>query len=192
MVDPAAIHQYTHGDYLRLEEDANVKHEFLAGEIYAMAGGTPEHAVLAVNLSTLLNLGLRERPCRVFSSDLRVRVIATGLTTYPDVSVVCGRIELDPEDRNTVTNPLLLVEVTSSSSENYDRGAKLGHYQQIASVREILVVSHREPQVEAHRRGEDGSWTVETRRSGESLRLSSVGVDLAVDEVYRNALDPAG
>lgn len=101
--------------YLELEEVSPVKHEFLAGQLWAMAGGTPDHAAISVNVSTLLSTTLRGRPCRVYSSDLRVRVPATGLGTYPDVTVVCGKPEFDSEDRKqrTVTNPRVIVEVLS-------------------------------------------------------------------------------
>jgi Uma2 family endonuclease len=192
MVEPAAIHHYTYQDYLRLEADANVKHEFLAGEIYAMAGGTPEHAAIAMNVGTLLNLQLRGRPCRVFSSDLRVRVLETGLATYPDVSVVCGRLERDPEDANTVTNPTLLVEITSPSSEEHDRGPKLAHYQQIPALREIVVVSHRQRRVEVHHRDDSGTWSIRALGPGEVAALASIGCELPVDEVYRDELASTG
>jgi Uma2 family endonuclease len=192
MVQPIPNHHYTYRDYLRLEADANVKHEFLAGEIYAMAGGTPEHAAIAMNVGTALNLQLRGRPCRVFSSDLRVRVLATGLTTYPDVSVVCGQLERDPEDRNTAINPTLLVEVTSPSSEDYDRGAKLAHYQQIPALREIVVVSHRERRIEVHRRDDSGAWSDQALGPGEVAALASVSCELPVDEVYRDELLSTG
>jgi Uma2 family endonuclease len=190
--ESTTMHQYTYHEYLRLEAHANVKHEFLAGEIFAMAGGTPEHAAIAMNAGTLLNLQLRGRPCRVFSSDLRVRVRETGLTTYPDVSVVCAELERDPEDANTVTNPTLLVEVTSPSSEQYDRGAKLAHYQQMPALREMVVASHRERRVEVHRRDDAGTWSVQAVGPGEVASLASIGCELPVDEVYRDEFASAG
>ena len=101
MSAPAGLHHYTYADYLALEAASNVKHEFLAGEIYGMAGGTPEHAALSVAVSGALLAQLRGSPCRVYSSDLRVRVLATGLATYPDVTVVCGEAERDPENSTT-------------------------------------------------------------------------------------------
>mgnify|MGYP003827017317 CR=1 FL=1 len=122
------LHRYTYREYLALEDGANVRHEFLDGEIYAMAGGTPEHASICVNVSTALNVQLRGRGCRVHSSDLRIRVLPTGLVTYPDVTVVCAHAELDPEHRHTITNPQLVVEVLSPSTAAYDRGEKLAHY----------------------------------------------------------------
>ena len=180
---------YTYAEYLALERDATVKHEYLDGEIYAMAGGTPDHAALAATIIGLL--GARLPPgCRVFTSDLRVRIPATGLSTYPDAAVVCGRTERAADDALAVVNPVLLVEVTSHSTEEYDRGEKLRHYQQVASVREVLFASHREPRLTLHRRAGDG-WTEVTAGSGSSLVLDSVGAALAVDEVYRDGLEDA-
>ena len=114
-----AHHRFSFGQYLMLEEDSGLKHEFLEGQVWAMSGGTPEHAAVAGNVLTLLNVQLAGKKCRVFTSDLRIRVVATGLGTYPDVSVVCGHLELDPEDakRHTVVNPRILVEVLSPSTD---------------------------------------------------------------------------
>src|SRR5690606_31274388 len=122
----------------------SIKHEFLDGLVWAMAGGSPEHAAIAANIVALLVNQLAGRRCRVFSSDLRVRVKATGLATYPDVTVVCEQLELDPDDPkgHTVTNPKLLVEVLSPSTAEYDRGEKLDHYRQIESLEVILLVAH--------------------------------------------------
>lgn len=176
-------------EYLVLEEIAVVKHEFLDGHVWAMAGGTPAHAAIAANVIALLSAQLRDRPCRVFTSDLRIRVQATGLGTYPDVSVVCGRLETDPADPrgNTVTNPAVLVEVLSPSTEEYDRGEKLAHYQRIPSLAEIVLVAHDERRLEVWRRQGD-HWTVDVFRDGDRARLPSLGIELAVAEVYRDPL----
>lgn len=117
-------HRFTFDEYLRLEQDSSVKHEYLSGQVYAMSGGSPEHAGVTANIARLLGNALTSRPCRVFSPDLRVRVLATGLGTYPDVAVVCGRLELDPEDpkQHTAVNPTLLVEVLSPSTEEQSAG----------------------------------------------------------------------
>jgi Uma2 family endonuclease len=187
--DPAARHRYSYADYLELEEASNVKHEFLAGEIYALAGGSPDHAALAANLIAALLACVGSRPCRVFSSDLRVRVLATGLATYPDVTVVCGPLERDPESRLTVVNPLLVAEVLSDSTADYDRGEKLAHYKRIPSLQECLLVSHREPRVEIWRRGSRGGWEHEEAARGGRLRLASLDGEIGVDEVYRGGLD---
>ncbi len=176
--------RFTWDQYVLLEESSNVKHEFLEGEIYAMAGGSPEHAAIAANLISLLHRQLGRGPCRVFTSDLRVRVEETGLGTYPDVSVVCGEPQRDAQDRNTVVNPVVLVEVLSDSTEGYDRGEKAEHYRRIPSLRELVVVSHRERLVELYRRGADGLWTRTEGRPGTVLKLESLEASLEVDDVY--------
>jgi Uma2 family endonuclease len=182
---------YTREEYIGLERSSNVKHEYLDGVIYAMAGGSREHAAIAVNVSTLLSIGVRGRPCQVHSSDLRIRVVDTGLETYPDVTVLCGRAEHDAADRNVVTNPIVIVEITSPSTEEYDRGEKLDHYKRIPSLREIVVVSHRDRMLEVMRREEDGAWTRHEARPGEVATLISIGCELSVDEVYRDPLASA-
>ena len=186
MVSSAGIHRYTYRDYVVLEHDANVRHEFLDGDIYAMAGGTREHALICVNISGLLREQLRGQGCAAHSSDLRVRVLETGLATYPDVTVVCKPVERDPEDPHNVTNPTLVVEVTSPSTAAYDRGMKLAHYKRIPSLREILIVAHDERRIELWRRGDDG-WSHREIHSG-VVELTSVRAALPVDEIYRDEL----
>ncbi|MEY4546754.1 MAG: hypothetical protein RL685_2949 [Pseudomonadota bacterium] len=185
-----AQHRFDFREYLALEAmSPNVKHEFLDGHVFAMAGGTLEHSGIATSLVTLLSNQLRERPCRVFNSDLRVRVLATGLATYPDASVACGEARMDDSDPEgtTLVNPCFLVEVLSPSTESYDRGDKLLHYKQIPSLEAVLLVAHDEPRLELWRRVGD-KWTLELARGSESLAVPSLGVVLDVAEVYRNAL----
>jgi Uma2 family endonuclease len=184
MTEPAR-RRFSFRDYVRLEEYSNIRHEFLEGVIYAMAGGTPEHAALAARIIRGIGARLEGSPCEVFTSDLRVRVAATGLATYPDVAVVCGGLQTDPEDSSTVLNPTLLVEVLSDSTAEYDRGEKLDHYRKIPSLREILLVSHREAAVEVWRRDDASGWSSEIVRAGERLKLRSVDCDLTVDDLYR-------
>jgi Uma2 family endonuclease len=177
-------------EYLRLEEYSNVKHEYLDGVMYAMSGGSPRHAALTSQVIAALVSQLRGRPCAVFTSDLRIRVTATGLATYPDVSVVCGPLETDPADRHAVLNPTLVVEVLSDSTEEYDRTEKLDHYRQIPTLREIALVSQHEPRVEVWRR-RDGDWTHDAYGSGSRAPLTAVGCDLGVDELYAGLPDDA-
>jgi Uma2 family endonuclease len=181
---------YTYAEYLSLEDESAIRHEYLDGEIYAMAGGTPDHAALAASVIRVLAQTLRP-PCRAFTSDLRVRIAATGLSTYPDVSVVCGRTQRASDDPIAVTNPVLLVEVTGPSTEDYDRGEKLRQYQQLPSVREVLFVSHRGAALTLHRR--DGEhWIVIEAGASASLELVSVGARIAVDELYAEPLEDLG
>jgi len=181
---------YTNAEYLVLEEESSVRHEFLDGEIYAMAGGSPDHAALAASVIGILR-GQLPPGCRVFTSDLRVRIAATGLTTYPDATVICGRTQRSPDDPLAVTNPVLLVEVTSPSTEDYHRGEKLRHYKSLPSLREVLIVSHRGPELTLHRRDEAG-WTAIKAGPGTVVELASVAARLSVDELYRGGLEDAG
>lgn len=190
MTSPAHRVRYSWADYVALEASSNVKHEFLDGQIYAMAGGTPEHAALAASVIGLLFGQLRGGRCRAHDADLRVRVLATGLATYPDVTVVCGPRERDPDDENAVTNPSLIVEVLSPSTEEYDRGDKFEHYKQIPSLRQYVLVSHREREVEVWTRDDAGAWTRAISREGQSARLDAVGATIDVRELYDAAAEP--
>jgi Uma2 family endonuclease len=180
-----AVHQYTYREYLALEEVSTVKHEFLDGEIYAMAGGSVMHAGLAVMVSSALQQQLRHGPCRVFSSDLRVRVLATGLATYPDVTVVCGQPEVDPENDDTVTNPRVVVEVLSDSTEKYDRGLKLDHYRRIPTLAGVVLVAQREHRIEVWSRTPEGTWAVHASGPGQVAEIPAIDCTLTVDDVYR-------
>jgi Uma2 family endonuclease len=155
-----------------------------------MAGGTPEHSALKVAMILRLGRAVEGGRCRVYDSDLRIRVRKTGLCTYPDASVVCGPREVDPEDKNTVTNPTLLVEVTSGSTEEYDRGEKFEHCRDIASLGEYVLVSHRDRAIEVRRREASGAWTVTTSRGGERAELRTISCMIDVDALYDASLEP--
>ena len=188
MTELVPRHRYTFQEYLEIEDISQVRHEFYAGEIYAMAGGTPEHAAMAAAITSLLGRQLESTQCRVYSSDLRVRVLATGLATYPDVTVICGPSERDRESATHVTNPKLVVEVLSSGTGEYDRGEKLQHYRQIASLEAILLVDHRAPSIELWTRDGEG-WAAQRFGPGQSITLDSIACSLPVDLVYAAARD---
>jgi len=188
MNQPAHPLTRTFAEYLAQEARSETKHELINGEIFAMAGGTVEHGRLAASVMGELRVALGGHPCSVLSSDVRVRVLATGLTTYPDASVVCGRLELDPEDKHTVTNPVVLVEVLSDSTEAYDRYDKLAHYRRIPSLRDYLLVSQHERRIEHYRRNDDGSWTLRDVQAGGEVSLASIGCALSVDAIYHDPL----
>jgi Uma2 family endonuclease len=186
------LHRYTYQDYVWLEEESSTRHEFLAGEIVAMAGGTPEHAAMAAEVVGQLREQIRGGHCRVFTSDLGVRVKATGLATYPDASVVCGPTERDPDKKTNVTNPRVIVEVTSDSTEDYDRGEKLTHYQQIPSLEAIVIVSHREARVDVWSRLTDSPlWSRTSADSGATAEVPALGCRLDVAAIWRAAAEPA-
>ena len=173
---------HTYADYLFALEMSEVKLEYCDGEIYAMAGGTPAHAELAAAVTALVLNALRGR-CRVFSSDLKVRVEATDLSAFPDVTVVCGDRQLSPIDQNAVINPTLLVEVTSPSTADYDRGEKLSHYKQCPSLTAVLIVSHRHRQVTVFERV-GSSWEQREFRASESAVVRAPELSFAIDELY--------
>jgi Uma2 family endonuclease len=177
---PHARHQHTYEEYLAYERDSDRKHEFVAGEIIAMAGGSRRHNALASRISAALE-NARPAGCTAFQSDQRIRVLATGLATYPDASMTCEPIEGDPADRSgeTITNPTLLVEVLSPSTEYADRGYKWEQYQLIPSLQEYVLVSHTNPRVEVYRRhGLDG-WEYFDVREGSVKLASGATLDLA-------------
>jgi Uma2 family endonuclease len=181
-----AVHsRFTFSEYLALEAVSQTKHEFVDGSVFAMAGGTPEHAAIASRLARVIGNAVIGKPCNVYSSDLRVRVPATGLTTYPDLTVICGALESDPDDANTATNPVLIVEVLSESTAHYDRGEKLAHYQRLNSLREVLLVAHDSRQLELWRRLREGGWSLEVARDSTVLQLESVSAAISVSDVYQ-------
>lgn len=181
----------TYAEYLAAEAVSDVRHEYLNGEVWVMAGGTPEHAALASAINRELGVALRGKPCRVYSSDLRIRIQDTGLSTYPDVAVVCGQLATAADDEDAAVNPVLLVEILSPTTEGYDRGAKAAHYRRIPALREYVLVAQSEPRIEVHRRTEGGRWELLEARPGESIELASLGVHLDVAAIYENPLSTA-
>jgi Uma2 family endonuclease len=186
---PAARHrEYTIEEYVQLEQYSNTKHEFVDGQIYAMGGGSPDHAAHAANIIGLLGVLLRGRRCRVQTSDVRIRVVATGLDTYPDVSVVCGQVERDVKDTLAITNPVLLAEVLSPSTEGYDRGEKLEHYKRIPALRQVVFVCHDARRIVVVTRAAGERWSEREYEAGSTAALDSVGCALEVAEVFRDPL----
>jgi Uma2 family endonuclease len=181
------IRRLSESEYLDLERRAEFKSEFYDGEIFAMSGGSRWHSLIAANITRELGHALKGRPCLVFESNLRVKVEATGLHTYPDVSVICGRQSFVDGEMDTLTNPMVIVEVLSESTEAYDRGKKFEHYRQIPSLREYLLVSQKEPRLEQFIRQESGDWLLhETAGLDATLTLPALEVTLALAEVFAN------
>jgi len=181
-------HHYTYAQYAALERESTTKHEFFDGEMYAMAGGSEDHAALAVSVLAALLAAVGDRPCRVSSSDLRIYVEAVGLATFPDGSVICGPLHQHPPSPDaTALNPLILLEVTSDSSEEYDTNGKLEAYKTIPTLREVILVSHRERRITIHHRGADGRWVMRVAIAGGRVSVESLGAELIVDTIYRNS-----
>jgi len=179
------IHRLTEAEYLEFERRAECKSEFFQGEMFAMAGGTPLHSLIATNFARELGNRLGGGPCVVYNSDLRMKAEACGLYTYPDVSVVCGELRYADEQEDTVVNPKLIVEVLSDSTEAYDRGAKFELYRQIPSLQEYLLASQRQPRIEQfiRRPGEEWLWREASGRDAK-LVLPSLNITIALAEVF--------
>lgn len=186
---PTVKKSWTPEEYLAWERLQPEKHEFHDGEVFDMAGATFEHNKIVINVGAELRAALRQKPCDVCASDLRVKVPATGLYTYPDASVVCGPPAFEDDAVDTLLNPILLVEVLSPSTEDYDRGTKFKNYRTIASFREYLLVATDKVLVETHTRMEDGSWVMREHEAGARVRLESVGCEIDVDELYLKVFD---
>jgi Uma2 family endonuclease len=175
---------YSFAEYLEMEQISRVKHEYFAGEIFGMAGGSPEHAALSMAVGGGLLAQLAGGPCTVYSSDLRVRVLETGLATYPDVTVVCGEKQRDPESSTTLTNPTVLVEVVSNSTEQYDRGEKFEQYKRIASLESVVFVAQNTVSIDVWSRVAD-TWQLATYSRGMQAQLKAIDCELDVDAIYR-------
>ncbi len=175
---------YSYDDYVRTLQASELKLEYCDGVIYAMAGGSPVHAALSVAVTASLRQALLGR-CLVYSSDLNIHVEATGLSTFPDGAVVCGQPKSLARDANAIVNPVLLVEVTSNSTEDYDRGEKLSNYKQIPSLRTVLFVSHRAQRITRVQRVSEGDvWEEREFRASETVEILEPRVSLTVDGVY--------
>ena len=176
-----------YAEYLVAERARDVKHEYLDGIERAMAGGTIEHGRLASRFDRLLGAALGNRACEVFSSDVRVRVQAANRSFYPDLSVVCGRIERAADDPDAIVNPVVIVEVLSERTEGYDRGEKFRHYRRVASLRKYVLVAQDSALVEVWRR-EGDTWRVIEHGAAGEIELVSLDAAVSVDELYRDPL----
>jgi Uma2 family endonuclease len=172
-------------EYLQIERAAETKSEFFDGDMFAMAGGTRAHSLIAANLVREIGNRLKTTDCVAYNADLRVKVEATGLFTYPDVSVACGSQRFLDEEQDTLLNPVLIVEVLSDSTEAYDRGKKFEQYRRIPTCREYLLVSQTEPKVELFIRQRNGTWRLnEARGLTAKIKLPGLGIELPLAEIF--------
>lgn len=185
MASSAAQTYLTPEEYLAFERKATTKHEYLNGQIVAMSGASFAHNFITVNIATHLNIQLMEGECRVATSDMRVKVTEIDSYFYPDVVVVCGEPRAEDDTFDTLLNPVLIVEVLSPSTEVYDRGEKFEHYQQIASLKDYILISQDEVHVEHHCRRGSGWLRSEFRELEDVLSLLSIGCELGLQDIYR-------
>jgi Uma2 family endonuclease len=180
-----AKRKYTPEEYLELERSSEQKSEYNNGEIFAMGGASARHALITLNIAAELRGQLRERACTVYSTDLRVRVSYEGLYAYPDVIVVCGEPKFTDNEFDTLTNPLVIVEVLSPTTKNYDRGEKFEQYRKIEDLHEYLLAAQDRPHVEHYIKQRDGTWLLSEVESREAaVELPSLGCSLSLAEIY--------
>jgi len=192
LVSSSAPSGFTEAEYLALERASDRRHEFIGGSVVAMAGARPAHNVLAANVtSALVALG-RPHGCVTMTSDQRVHVPATGLYAYPDVTLACGERQYDGNEPPSLLNPTLLVEVTSDSTEDYDRGTKFLHYQAIAGLEEYVIVSHRERRVDHFKRVASGQWLATTYVADARVHLPVLGGAFELSDIYTGVVFDEG
>lgn len=172
-------------EYLAYEREAATKSEYYAGEIFALAGASKKHSAIVPNLAYLLVGQLKGKSCEVFISDLRVKVSATGLYTYPDVVVVCGAPRFDDDQEDTLLNPTVIIEVLSKSTEAYDRGEKFAQYRTLESLSDYLLIAQDIARIEHFARQADGAWLF-AERSGldAAVVIRSIECQLSLADVY--------
>jgi Uma2 family endonuclease len=191
MVRVAERSKLTAAEYLAWEREQSTKHEFFHGEVFAMAGGKPRYNALGISAAAELRALLRPHGCTVLSSDQRIAFPPEARYVYPDVTVICGAPAFQHGTSDVVTNPSILVEILSSSTEEYDRGLKWAGYQSIGSLTDYLLFAQAEIRVEHYRRNADGSWTYRTAGPGDHVVLTGGG-ELAVDAVYAGVFELPG
>jgi len=176
----------TPAEYLAQERRATSKSEFYQGETFGMAGASREHNLIVGHLVGEVRNQLKTLDCEVYPSEMRVRVTATGLYTYPDVTLVCGTPEFEDEHRDTLLNPTALVEVLSDSTEAYDRGVKSEPYRKLPSLKEYLLIAQDRPHVEQYVRQTESGWLLrEVAETDGSICLDSAPIILPMSEIYR-------
>lgn len=176
---------FTEAEYLALERASDRKHEYIDGAIVAMAGARPPHNQLAANVTSALVVLCRGGPCAKMTSDQRVHVPKTRLYTYPDVTVACDERRYDAGEPPSLLNPTAIVEVTSDSTEDFDRGTKFIHYQSITELMEYLIVSHRERRIDHFHRLDDGHWHLATYVDEDVLNIPFLGGSIRLSDVYQ-------
>ena len=187
----AAKTKLTVAEYLTFERKSESKHEFFDGELFAMTGGTPAHSLIASNFIREAGNALKDRPCVVYTSDLRVKVNATGLYTYPDVTIVCGEQKFDDDQSDTLINPTIVVEVLSKSTASYDRGPKSKHFRKIDSLQALILIEQDCPVVEVYCRQSDGKWILsDATELTDSIAIEPIGISIPLTEIYRNVTFP--
>ena len=176
----------TEADYLERERVSTSKHEYYSGEIFAMTGASEAHNLIASNVTATFHRQLRGRACRIYPSDMRLKVIQTGLNTYPDLTIVCGPPQFtDLTKRDTLINPTVIIEILSPSTERYDRGLKFQNYRTISSLQDYILIAQDAAHIEHYTRHEPNQWILtEVVGLDNSLTIASLGVTINLTDAY--------
>lgn len=176
---------YTPAEYLEFERNSEIKHELIDGEVFEMAGAVKRHNQISSNIIRLLGNQLLEKDCNTYSSDMRVKITASGNYTYPDIVAVCGEEIYEDETEDTLLNPMLIIEVLSKSTEAYDRGGKFEYYQTIESFCEYVLITQEPYRVEQYVRRNKNEWTYfEFRQPEDVVKLNSINCELVLQDIY--------
>lgn len=177
--------KYTIEEYLEMEQASQEKHEYYQGGIFAMSGAKVTHNIIAMNTAALFTNKLKGKPCRPFNSDQRIHIEKNSLFTYPDISIVCGKIETRNNDEWNVINPTIIIEILSPSTRDYDRGQKFKLYRDIPSLKEYILIDSESVNVEIFFLNQHGNWELkEYKTIDDSFYLDSVQVKLELNEIY--------
>jgi Uma2 family endonuclease len=178
--------RYTLEEYLAIERrNTQQRSGYLAGEIFAMGGASERHNLIVTNIVRELSIQMKGQPCKVYSSDMRVKVTSIGLYTYPDIVALCGEAKFDDDQKDTLLNPTLIIEVLFRSIERYDRGEKFEHYRKLQSLAEYLLVSQEKRHVDHYVRQPDNQWLLsESSNPQDTIQLPSINCSLAIAEIY--------
>ncbi|MFK7922245.1 MAG: Uma2 family endonuclease [Bacteroidia bacterium] len=183
-------HKLSVEEYLKMEQESEVRHEFHDGEVFAMAGGTYNHSVIGANALALIHGACAEKSCITFNGDMKVEIKASNKYLYPEVSVVCGPVDISEQTSHAITNPVLIAEVLSESTEGYDRGAKFRYYQQLASFREYLLIDQASPVVTVYYLNDKDVWEMRSYMGLEAnFPLHSLDIEISLKALYLNTQD---
>ncbi|HEY2787342.1 MAG TPA: Uma2 family endonuclease [Fimbriiglobus sp.] len=179
-------HKFTPQEYLAFERAAETRHEYFQGEIFDMAGASYEHTVVKDNLARELGNRFKDGSCRPLTSDLRLKIDATGLYTYPDIIVLCGKPEFEDAEFDILLNPTAVIEVLSESTEKYDRGKRFKHYQSVPSIREYVLVAQDEMLIERYVRQPDETWVITTFKGPDAVfSFATIPVSVPFEGIYQ-------
>ncbi len=177
--------KFTTEEYLQMEKNSAVKHEFYSGEIFDMSGASTRHNIITVNLIIALGNALKGNPCRPYGSDMRIHIPENSLFTYPDISIICGEVIFSPEDEDTAIRPTVIIEILSPSTSQYNRGAKFKLYRDIPTLKEYILVESELITVEAYRINEKDRWELQEYKSlSDILNIPVVNIQIPLADIY--------